>query len=83
MKDLAAKAVVKRYHERPKEELYDLAADPYEMKNLAPEPKQADTLKKLSAELDAWMKAQGDAGKTAGARDRVHDYRPPPGATTK
>jgi arylsulfatase A-like enzyme len=66
-KDPAAAAVVKRYHQRPREELYDLAADPHELKNLAADPRQADTLRKLSAELDAWMRAQGDTGRTAGS----------------
>jgi uncharacterized sulfatase len=60
--DPAAAAVVRRYHTRPAEELYDLAADPWELKNLAAEPARADTLKKLRAELDAWMAGQGDEG---------------------
>jgi arylsulfatase A-like enzyme len=62
----AAAAVVKRYHQRPKEELYDLAGDPHEMKNVAADPKYAAILRNLSVELDAWMRDQGDAGKTAG-----------------
>jgi uncharacterized sulfatase len=60
--DPTAAAVVKRYHTRPAEELYDLAADPHELKNLAADPKHADRLKALRADLDAWMKAQGDEG---------------------
>jgi len=58
----AAAAVVKRYHTRPAEELYDLTADPNELKNLASDPKQAERLKALRAALDAWMKARGDEG---------------------
>lgn len=65
-KNPAAAAIVKHYHERPKEELYDLVADPFELRNLAVDPKHAEPLKKLATELDAWMKAQGDLGKTAG-----------------
>ncbi len=65
-KDPAAGAVVKRYHQRPREELYDLAADPHEMRNLAADPKYADTLRQLSAELEAWLKVQGDPGRAAG-----------------
>jgi N-sulfoglucosamine sulfohydrolase len=62
----AVAALVERYHRRPAEELYDLKADPFEMNNLAAEQRYADTLKGLSAALDAWMKAQGDAGRVAG-----------------
>lgn len=60
--DPGAAAVVKRYHTRPAEELYDLTADPQELKNLAADPKHADQLKALRADLDAWMKDQGDEG---------------------
>jgi uncharacterized sulfatase len=60
--DPSAAATVRRYHTRPAEELYDLAADPWELKNLAAEPKHADRLKAMRADLDAWMKAQGDEG---------------------
>lgn len=60
--DPTAAAIVKRYHTRPAEELYDLAADPWELKNLAADPKHADRLKALRADLDAWMKDVGDEG---------------------
>jgi N-sulfoglucosamine sulfohydrolase len=60
--DPAAAAVVNRYHTRPAEELYDLAADPWELKNLAADPKHAERLKDMRADLDAWMKEQGDEG---------------------
>ena len=58
----AAAAVVRRYHIRPAEELYDLTADPWERNNLAHEPKHAERLKGLRVDLDAWMKNQGDEG---------------------
>ena len=38
--DPEAAAIVKRYHQRPAEELYDLSSDPYEQKNLAADPRQ-------------------------------------------
>jgi N-sulfoglucosamine sulfohydrolase len=60
--DPAAAAIVKRYHERPAEELYDLRADPQELKNLAANPQQKARLAVLRAELDAWMKASNDKG---------------------
>ena len=56
----AAAAVVKRFVERPAEELYDLMADPHEMHNLAGDAKQASRLVAMNAELKAWMKKQGD-----------------------
>jgi len=54
--------LVKRYMVRPAEELYDSAADPYEMNNLAANPNLADIKARLSAELDRWMAEQGDPG---------------------
>jgi N-sulfoglucosamine sulfohydrolase len=60
--DPAAAAIVQRYHTRPAEELYDLTTDPCEQKNLATDPKHADRMKALRADLDMWMKAQGDEG---------------------
>ena len=55
-----AAATVRRFIERPSEELYDLHADPYEQHNLAADPKQAARLASMRAELKAWMKEQGD-----------------------
>jgi N-sulfoglucosamine sulfohydrolase len=59
-RDPAAAATVKRYIEHPAEELYDLAADPHELRNLAADPAQATRLATMRADLDAWMKEQGD-----------------------
>ena len=55
-----AASVVKRYIERPAEELYDLKADPFELHNLAADPKQAERLSSMRTELKAWIKEQGD-----------------------
>lgn len=60
--DAAAAAIVKRYHTRPAEELYDLNADPHELRNLAADPAQAGRLAQFRSELDAMMKAEGDEG---------------------
>jgi arylsulfatase A-like enzyme len=68
-----AAAIVKRYHSRPTEELYDLSADPHEQKNLAGDPRLARRLKSLSRELDAWMKKQGDAQKVYGSPRLLSD----------
>jgi N-sulfoglucosamine sulfohydrolase len=61
-----AAAVVKRYHARPAEELYDLAADPQEQHNLATDRAQVERLKELRAELDQWMREQSDQQTVAG-----------------
>lgn len=47
---------------RPKEELYDLRADPNEMKNLAGDPEYTETLDSLRKALDRWMEETGDQG---------------------
>ncbi|MCH7750953.1 MAG: sulfatase [Planctomycetes bacterium] len=47
---------------RPAEELYDIQSDPYEMKNLAPDPEYASIKTRLREQLDAWMTQQGDKG---------------------
>ena len=54
--------VVRRYMRRPAEQLYHTAQDPYEMRNLAGNPEFSGIQKKLSSELDRWMKEQGDPG---------------------
>jgi N-sulfoglucosamine sulfohydrolase len=42
--------------------LYHLAKDPAEQSNLAADPAHRETLGGLRAELDAWMRSQGDRG---------------------
>jgi arylsulfatase A-like enzyme len=59
--DAQAAAVVNRYYERPKEELYDLRNDPHEQRNLAADPKHAKRLAQMRAQLEAWMKSQNDS----------------------
>jgi arylsulfatase A-like enzyme len=62
--DARAAFLVKRYRERPAEELYDLEADPFELKNLAAEnTAQLDTMRRG---LDAWMQSTGDTQRVAG-----------------
>lgn len=47
---------------KPKEELYDLQADPHEVNNLAKSPEHQETLKKLRTLLDEWIVDTGDKG---------------------
>jgi arylsulfatase A-like enzyme len=49
-----------RYPEVNKTQLFDLAADPFEMKDLAADPAQADRIKELMALLAEEQKRYGD-----------------------
>jgi arylsulfatase A-like enzyme len=51
------------------DELYDLKADPYEMKNLIKEPGAQDALKEMKAELALSVKRRGGSGETLTFRD--------------
>ena len=48
---------------RPAEELYDLAADPHEVTNLAADPKHKATLEALRTQLAGWEEKTGDRGR--------------------
>ncbi|MGJ8698233.1 MAG: sulfatase family protein [Verrucomicrobiaceae bacterium] len=48
---------------RPKEELYDLAADPHQINNLTTDPKFADELKRHRDILESWIKKTDDKGQ--------------------
>jgi len=76
--------LVKRYVHRPAEQLYHTAEDPYELTNVADDPQRAKIKVRLAAELDRWMKAQGDPGAAQdtheaiqAARQGKHVYYPP------
>ncbi|MFT5854330.1 MAG: arylsulfatase A-like enzyme, partial [Verrucomicrobiales bacterium] len=51
------------FGDRPKEELYELGKDPYQINNLADDPKFAAELKKHRDILDVWIKRTGDKGE--------------------
>jgi arylsulfatase A-like enzyme len=48
---------------KPDEELYDIKNDPYEINNLAASPEHQQTLKKMRAILDKWIKDTSDMGR--------------------
>ena len=47
---------------KPLEELFDLAADPHEVRNLAADPAHAAPLRELRALVDAWVAESRDQG---------------------
>lgn len=67
---------------KPREELYDVDADPDEVHNLASDPKYKDTLAEMRAALDRWMEETKDLGaipereliKRGLVADRLSDY---------
>jgi len=60
--DPAAAARARAYQYRPAEELYDVSEDPWELNNLADDPKYRSVKESLRKELKAWMDQQGDKG---------------------
>lgn len=60
--DPHAKAMFHRFRKRPPEELYKSNEDVYELNNLAGKAEFAPVKAKLRAELERWMKSQGDPG---------------------
>jgi N-sulfoglucosamine sulfohydrolase len=54
------KRTVRQYIHRPQFELYDLAADPDETRNLADDPDHAELLTELKGKLKAFQKRTGD-----------------------
>jgi N-sulfoglucosamine sulfohydrolase len=57
---LYGKRKVKDFVQRPRYELYDLTADPHEVKNLADDPKHAAVLKNIQDKLKAFQERTGD-----------------------
>lgn len=54
---------------RPKEELYDLRNDPYEVNNIANDKKNNNVLNDLRNRLDSWIESTGDMGETPESDD--------------
>lgn len=68
-----AAQILKSYHERPAEELYDLRSDPDEKRNLASDAAQGGRLMEFRAQMDAWMAAQSDKSAVFGAPKLIKD----------
>ena len=76
--------LVKRYTNRPAEQLYHTAVDPFEMNNLIGDARHDTVKQQLRAELDRWMTAQGDPGVPQDTHEAIqaakrgaHLYFPP------
>jgi uncharacterized sulfatase len=55
-----AAAVLWRYHNRPKEELFDILSDPNEWHNLASNPYYEKVLEQFRIQMQEWKQKQGD-----------------------
>lgn len=73
--DADAADKVRRYENRPGEELYDVTKDQYEWNNLAGEPKYAKVKAELRRRLLEWMEATGDKGQQTELEAREHQNR--------
>ena len=84
-KTAAGRAMAYQY--RPAEELYDMRNDPWELNNLADDPKYAALKKELRKALDEWMAQQGDEGieteLQANSRQGRGDKKKPAARTKK
>lgn len=63
---------------KPVEELYDTELDPYEVNNLAEDPRFVVTLERLRLRLESWMREIGDVGLIP---EPLFDELQRPGAT--
>ncbi|MEE2888572.1 MAG: sulfatase [Planctomycetota bacterium] len=61
--DSNAVRLIHDYQHRPAVELFDCTQDPWNRFNLIEDPDLADVARRLRAQLDQWMKAQGDQGQ--------------------
>lgn len=59
---------------RPREELYELTADPHELSNLAGDPKHAAALSKHRAALENWITRTDDLGRNAEPEEVYLNY---------
>ena len=67
-----------RYPQVNRTQLFDLQADPDEMKNLADQPEQADRVAKLLTALEAEARAFGDTAPLTMATPKPAEWTPPP-----
>jgi N-sulfoglucosamine sulfohydrolase len=63
------------FAKRPREELYDLKKDPYNVNNVAELPEYASVKKELSEKLLQWMQDEKDP-RVNGGGDEIDRYKP-------
>ena len=68
--DAHARKMFQRYRRRPAEELYRTNQDVYELDNLAGNAEYAEIKAQLRAELEKWMKSQGDPGAAQDTQEK-------------
>ena len=73
--DPQMKQIFDKYQHRPGIELYNMKKDPYCLNNLADDPKYASVIKRMDAELKAWMKSCGDEGQATEMKALEHQVR--------
>ncbi len=61
---------------KPEFELYDLKADPHEVRNLAEDPAHRTILRRLSGALDRWIEETGDQGRTPESPETIRREEP-------
>ena len=67
--------LIKRYMQRPAEQLYHTTKDGYEMTNLANDPAHAEIKTSLSQKLDEWLSTQGDPGASQDTKKALEAAR--------
>lgn len=75
--DPKARKITDRFEHRPAVEFYDTETDPFELNNLASDPKHGRRIAGLRTQLESWMQQQGDTGADL---DKVY---PKPAATSR
>lgn len=71
---------LRAFEKRPADELYDLKADPHQLRNVAANKKYSKVLDKLKKELDDWQARTGDpryTNRKSVVFDRYPYYGPP------
>jgi len=74
-RDEFAQQRVEAYQYRPAEELYDVIADPFQMKNLAEDKSYVKVKNLLKGKLQTWMKNQGDKGQETELEAKKHQWK--------
>lgn len=65
--------LITRYMIRPREQLYNVDLDPNELTDLANVAEFAKVKERLSAQLDQWMRKQGDPGAEIDTKDQFEN----------